>query len=147
MASAYASKVGLQVYITNVGAQKIDGSTLKIFRMVLASFRVKDKLGRAQFFQETFLLADISTEIVLGIPFFTFSNVDIQFVERKLAWRSYTTAEALPTTKRVELINKKKFAKTVLDESSETFVIHHIVSLNLVSGIHPDREAQIAFCS
>ena len=39
---------------TDVGAQKIDGSTLETFGMVLASFQVEDKLGRAQFFQETF---------------------------------------------------------------------------------------------
>ena len=38
MAMAYASKLGLKVYPTNVGAQKIDGSTLKIFEIVLASF-------------------------------------------------------------------------------------------------------------
>ena len=31
-----------------------------------------------------------------------------------------------------------------MDENFETFVVH-IASLNLVPGIHPDREAQIAF--
>ena len=77
----------------------IDGSTLETFGMVLANFQVKDKLGRARFFQETFLLADISAEVVLGMPFLTLSNADVQFVEKELTWRSYTTAEALPTTK------------------------------------------------
>ena len=75
------------------------------------------------------------------MPFLTFSNADVQFVEKELTWRSYTTAEALPTTKRVELINKKEFAKAAMDENSETFVVH-IVSLDL--GIHPNKEAQIA---
>ena len=51
---AYASQLGLRARHTNVGAQKIDGSTLKTFGMVLASFQVEDKLGRARFFQETF---------------------------------------------------------------------------------------------
>ena len=83
-------------------------------------------------------MADISTEVVLGIPFFTLSNVDIQFVEKELTWRFYTTAEALPTTKRVELIDKKEFVKVALDENSETYVVH-VASLNL--GIHPDKEA------
>ena len=138
---AYASRLGLQVYRTNIGAQKIDGSTLKTFGMVLASFQVEDKVGRIQFFQETFLLADISMGVVLGIPFLTLSNADVQFVEKALTWRTYTTAEALPTTKRVELIDKKEFAKAALDENSETFVVH-VASLDL--GIHPDREAQIA---
>ena len=50
---------------------------------------------------------------------------------------------ALSTTKRVELINKKKFAKVALDEKSETFVIH-VASLNLTPRIHLDKAAQIA---
>ena len=58
------------------------------------------------------------------MPFFTLSNANIQFAEKELTWRSYTTAEALPTTKRVELINKNKFAEAALDEESDTFVIH-----------------------
>lgn len=45
--------------------------------MVLASFQVEDKLGRARFFQEIFLLADISVEMVLGMPFLTVNNADI----------------------------------------------------------------------
>ena len=140
MTSAYASELGLRVYRIDVGAQKIDGSTLKIFGMVLASFQVEDKLGRAWFFQETFLLADISAEVVLGMPFLTLSNADVQFVEKELTWRTYTTAEALPTTKRVELIDKKEFAKVALDENSETFVIY-VASLDLAPEIHPDRKA------
>ena len=144
MTPAYASRLCLQVHRTDIGAQKIDGSTLKIFGMVLASFQVEDKPGRARFFQETFLLADISMELVLGMPFLTFNNADVQFVEKELTWTSYTTTEALPTTKQIELINKKEFAKAALDEKSETFVIH-VASLNLVLRIHLDREAQIAF--
>ena len=52
--------------------------------MVLADFQVKDKLGKAGFFQESFLLANISAEVVLGIPFLTFSNAEVQFVEKEL---------------------------------------------------------------
>ena len=144
MTPAYASKLGLRVRHTDVRAQKIDSSTLQTFGMVLANFQVEDKLGKTRFFQETFLLANISAEVVLGMPFLTLSNADVQFVEKELTWRSYTTAEALPTTKRVELINKKEFAKAALDEKSETFVAH-VASLNLAPGIHLDRAAQIAF--
>ena len=74
------------------------------------------------------------------MPFLTLSNADVQFVEKELTWRSYTTAEVLPTTKRVELINKKEFAKVALDEKSETFVVY-VASFNLTPGIHPDRAA------
>ena len=109
MTPDYAAKLGLKVRKTDIGTQKIDSSTLEIFEMVLADFYLEDKLGRAQFFQKTFLLANISTEVVLGLPFLTLSNADVQFLEKKLTWRSYTTAKALPTTKQVELIDKKEF--------------------------------------
>ena len=52
--------------------------------MVLASFQVEDILGRARFFQETFLLADLSVEVVLGMPFLTLSNADIKFAQKEL---------------------------------------------------------------
>ena len=144
MTPTYAAKLGLKVRKIDIGAQKIDGSTLETFGMVLADFQVEDKLERARFFQETFLLADISVEVVLNMPFLTLSIANVQFVKKELTWRSYTTAEALPTTKRVELINKKEFAKVALDKNSKSFVVY-VASLNLAPRIEPDREAQIAF--
>ena len=33
-------------------------------------------------------------------------------------------AEALPTTRRVEIINKKEFAVTALNKDDEIFVVH-----------------------
>lgn len=93
---AYAKKLGLTIRKTEVGAQKINGSPingspLETYGMVIAGFQVQDKLRRFCFFQETFLLADTSMEVVLGMPFFTFSNVEVGFVERELTWRSYTS--------------------------------------------------------
>ena len=84
MTPAYASKLSLQAHHTNVGAQKIDGSILQTFGMVLASFQVEDKLKRARFFQKTFLLANISAEAVLGMLFLNLNNANVQFVEKKL---------------------------------------------------------------
>ena len=84
MTPAYTAKLGLQVQKANIGAQKIDGSTLETFGMVLADFQVEDKLGKVRFFQETFLLADINAEVVLGMPFLTLSNADVQFVKKEL---------------------------------------------------------------
>lgn len=55
--------------------------------MVIAGFQIQDKLGRVRFFQETFLLADTSMEVVLGLSFLTLSSADIRFAERELAWR------------------------------------------------------------
>ena len=46
MYPAYATKLGLCARKINVGAQKIDGSYLDTFGMVIADCSVKDKLGR-----------------------------------------------------------------------------------------------------
>ena len=60
---------------------------------------MKDILKKARFFKETFLLADLSVEVVLEMPFLNFNNADIKFAQKKLFWRSYTFAKTLPTTK------------------------------------------------
>ncbi len=83
-------------------------------------------------------------EMVPGILFLAFSNADFQFGAEKLIWRSYTAAKVLPITSRVELINKREFAKAALDKNSETFVVH-VSALDVVeSSINPSQAAQIA---
>ena len=79
MSPAYAERLGLKTRKTNVGAQKIDGSALETFGMVIADFQVEDKSGRPKFFQETFLVADTKFEVVLGMPFLKISNADLAF--------------------------------------------------------------------
>ena len=81
------------------------------------------------------------------MPFLTFSNANIQFAEKELIWRFYTTAEALPITKRVELIDKKEFVNVALDKNSKTFLVHVAALEALLAGmlIHPDRKVQIVF--
>ena len=106
MTPAYAKQLGLWTQRTDIGAQKIEGSSLATYGMVIAAFEVKDKFDRARFFQETFLLADTSMKVVLEMPLLTLSNADIQFAEKKLTRRSYTAKEALPTIRRVKLIRK-----------------------------------------
>ena len=81
---AYAKQLGLQVWKTVVGAQKIDGSSLQTFGMVIADFQVEDKLGRSRFFQESFLLGETYMKVILGMPFLALNNADIQFAEKKL---------------------------------------------------------------
>ena len=101
MSSTYAERLGLKTRKTNVGAQKIDSSTLETFGMVIADFQVEDKSGKPRFFQETFLVADTKFKVILGMPFLKISNADIAFGEGTLTWKSYTTNKTLPTTKRV----------------------------------------------
>ena len=145
MTPAFASKLGLNVCSTDVGAQKIDSSTLQTFEMVLASFQVEDKLGWARFFQELFLLADSTLEVVLGMPFLTLSNANVLFSEQELTWKSYTVDKALPTTQQVEFIDKNEFAKAALDAESETFVVHVAALEAPLAGmpIHSSQTAQV----
>ena len=84
MSPAYAKRLGLKTWKTNVGAQKIDGSALEIFGMVIADFQVEDKGGRPKFFQETFLVADTKFEVILGMHFLKLSNTDVSFGKETL---------------------------------------------------------------
>lgn len=70
-----AQKLDLQVRITNVSAQKIDGSCLNTFGIVIAAFSAEDKLKRIRFFEEIFLLAQTILNMILGIPFLTLAKV------------------------------------------------------------------------
>ncbi len=114
--------------------------------MVVSTFSVLDKDGRERFFEESFLFADVSPDIVLRMPFLTMSNADIDFQARELQWRSYNTREVLPTTRRVELIGKKEFAAVALDPEHKTFVVHiAALSIDIDDEIHPSKKAQIAY--
>ena len=50
MTPVYTSKLGPEIWITIVGAQKFDGSLLMTFKMVIVNFQMEDKLARVQFF-------------------------------------------------------------------------------------------------
>ena len=126
---SFVKQLGLSIRPTDVGAQKIDGNMLDTHEMVVAAFSVEDKANRVRFFEKTFLLANVSPEVVFGILFLTLSGANIDFSGRELWWRTYTTEEVLLTTRRVELVGKKKFAAAALDPEHETYIVH-IASLS-----------------
>ena len=101
--------------------------------MVVAAFPVTNQADRVKFFEEIFLVANISPDVVLGMPFLILSGTDVDFPKRKLWWRSYTIEEALPTTKRIELVGKKEFVAIAFDPGHKTFVVH-VVSLESPSN-------------
>ena len=82
-------------------------------------------------------------KMVLGMFFLTLSNADVKFAEKELTWRTYTTKKVLPTTQRVKIIVRKKFAKAALDENVEAFMVH-VSSLKSKMTIHSARKAQLA---
>ena len=59
-----------------------------------------------------------------GCFFSSFSRADVQFTKWEFVQKTYTGMEALPTTKRVEIIHKKEFALVALNADNKTFVIH-----------------------
>ena len=144
----FAKQLGLPIRLTDVRAQKIDGTMLDTHEMVVTAFSMEDKANRVRFFEETFLVANVSPEVVLGMPFLTLSGADVDFSGRELRWRTYTTEEVLPTTRRVELVGKKEFAAAALDPEHGTYVIH-VASLSfapLVASpdIYPSQRPQIS---
>ncbi len=76
-----------------------DTEKVETYGMVVSTFSVLNKYRKERFFEESFLLADVSPGIVLGMPFLTMSNADVNFQAWDLQWRSYTTREVLPTTR------------------------------------------------
>ena len=146
----FTKQLGLSIRPTDVGAKKIDGTTLDTYEIVVAAFLVMDKTNRVKFFEKTFLVANISPKVVLGIFFLTLSGADVEFLGWELRWRTYITKKALPTTRRVELVGKKEFAAAALDPESEIYVVHvGSVSSNVLPSfsllnVHPSRKPQIS---
>ncbi len=113
--------------------------------MVVLTFSVLDKDGKERFFEESFLLADVKSDVVLGILFLTMSNANVDFRAWNQQQRSYITRDVLPTTKRVELIGKKKFAATSLNLEHEFFVVHVVaLGVDLGDEVYPSKKTQIA---
>ena len=77
MTSAYTAQLDFKVRKTNIGTQKIDKSSLETYAIVIATFKVLHHLGHSWFFQESFLLTDISLKVILGMLFLIFNNVDV----------------------------------------------------------------------
>ena len=50
MSPNYTKKLGFKIWKTNIGVQKIDGSTLKIFEIMITNFQVKNKINRSKSF-------------------------------------------------------------------------------------------------
>ena len=75
--------------------------------------------------------------------FLTLSNINIWLAKKELEQKGYSTTEALSTTQRVELINKKEFAIAALDENVETFIVYVAALLAPMILVHFFCQAQI----
>lgn len=88
-------------------------------------------------------MAIIGIKIVLIKTFSNPNNADILFLKYKLSWKSYIAIKALPTIKQIELIDRKKFAKAILDKDVKPLIKHITFSISLMLT-HLAKKAQIA---
>ncbi len=79
ISQAFTHQLDFKIQKTNVEAQKIEGTTLEIYRIIVSTFSMSDKDDKEKFFEESFLLADVKPDIVLGMHFLIMSNIDIDF--------------------------------------------------------------------
>ena len=54
---------------------------LNTYKTVVAVFLVTDKVNHIRFFEETFLMTNVSPKIVFGILFLILSGADIDFLD------------------------------------------------------------------
>lgn len=100
---------------TNVMAPKINKSTLETYRIVITGFQIQNKLKKARFFWNPFLIADTSIQVIFEMLFLIFNKVKVNFAKKKLTKKAYIIAEILLIIKKVQIIDLKEFAKAVLD--------------------------------
>lgn len=85
-----------------------------------------------------FLLVDTSIKEILEIFFLFSSNANIDFKAKEFIWKKYSTIETLLIINWMQLIDKQKFIKEILDKNLETFVIYVIVLISLTEMlVHP----------
>ena len=137
---SFAKQLGLPIRLIDIRKQKIDGTMLNTYGMVIAAFSVVDKTNQVRFFEETFLVANVSPEVVFGMLFLTLSSANIDFSSWELQWRNYTTKEALPTTRHVELVKKKEFTAVALDPEHEINVVYVASLSSTPLDVYPFRK-------
>lgn len=91
----FAQKLSFYIWKTSIKAKIIDGSTLKIFGMVIVDFQVENKVNKSRFFQKIFQIASTKVEIILKMFFLKISNPNVLFDKKSLTLKFYTTSKAL----------------------------------------------------
>lgn len=76
--------------------------------MALTIFSLQDSPEKVGFFEKTFIMVNVNIEMGLSLPFFFFSNINIEFLKlRKLAWRFCDIIKVLFIISWIEFINKR----------------------------------------
>ena len=51
---------------------------------MIAAFSMTDQANKIRFFEEIFLIANVSPDVVFGMFFFILNNINIDFLKREL---------------------------------------------------------------
>lgn len=100
--------------------------------------------NKVEFFEKTFMVVNVSPKVVLEMLFFTLNDAEIDFFERELRWKTYTTKEVFLTNKYIKLIEKKEFTIVALDPEYETFVVYVVSLTNFNLDVYLSCRSQIA---
>ena len=111
--------------------------------MVIADFQVKDKISRPRFLQKTFLVTNTKFDVILGMLFLKISNADMLFDKEIFTWKIYTTNNALPTTKQVQIVDSEEFVIAALDINNKMFVMHITIWKQEEIPVYFENQAQI----
>ena len=74
---SFTKQLGFASRLKDIGEQKIDNTSLDIHEMVVAAFSIVDKANQVRFFEEMFLVANVSPEVIFKILFLSLSSGDI----------------------------------------------------------------------
>ena len=109
--------------VTHLGLTTINGQPMQAYGVHYLDIEVVDSLGHTRYFQEGFVASDNEEAVVLGMPFLKSANPDINYSKGTFKWRNYDAKAALETTRRVELVEPKVWAKDVL-KGANAFLMH-----------------------
>lgn len=88
-------------------------------------FLFQNNLNKIKFFKKTFLLVNTSMELIPRMPFIWFYNANVKFAKKfeRIICIIYINIELLVITNQVKSINKKKFAKVILNKNFKIFIM------------------------
>lgn len=109
ISQAYATQFPLKIIDTSWGLATINKQQISTQDMVIAGFEITDSADHTRWFEETFLIADISQQVVLGTPFLKLGDPNMSWSVRTFHLRQWDLETALVTTNRVDIINPKDF--------------------------------------
>lgn len=80
----------------------VDGKRISTYEVHLLNFKITDRLGHTQFFKDIFLACDCKNTFILGIPWLSLANPDVNWSateKNRIQWQKYNAQVALETTR------------------------------------------------